>query len=397
MKENSTLVVKMNVFFIAQYYMPHIGGAEKSISYLLKSLSNKHNIKIIQMDYNIKSNEKNIKIVNIKIPSLYKLFSYHILKDPKFKYPLTSLYLETKIWEKLLDKYIKNKKPDLIITQLHYSSPTIRIANKYNIPSIIFLRSIDNICPDGRFIESYCGKEDIGKISLENKFRYIKLNKIIENNIESLKNSDLVISNSNFMRNYARRLTKIDSKVVYPSISKEEIKYNVDRDYITFIKPVPHKGVDIVLSLAKELENEKFLFIGNTKKHIKKQISKYQNIEYINWTDDIDSYYKMTKILLVPSLCYEAFGRVVIEAQKYAIPVIANNIGGINEAIGKGGILINDVHNIKEWIKAIDSLKNREIYKNLSVEALNNSRKFSDQNTYIRFTKVVKETLNIDL
>jgi glycosyltransferase involved in cell wall biosynthesis len=47
--------------------------------------------------------------------------------------------------------------------------------------------------------------------------------------------------------------------------------------------------------------------------------------------------YRRTALLLVPSLWFEAAGRVVAEAQLSGIPVLATDSGGIPEQLNGGG------------------------------------------------------------
>jgi glycosyltransferase involved in cell wall biosynthesis len=52
------------------------------------------------------------------------------------------------------------------------------------------------------------------------------------------------------------------------------------------------------------------------------------------------SIYAETRVLLVPSLWEETWGRVATEAQFSGIPVLASDAGGLPEAVGQGGILL---------------------------------------------------------
>ena len=51
-------------------------------------------------------------------------------------------------------------------------------------------------------------------------------------------------------------------------------------------------------------------------------------------TDDPRHFYRQTRILLVPSLCKESFGRVVVEAGLNEIPVLCSNRGALPEVAG---------------------------------------------------------------
>jgi glycosyltransferase involved in cell wall biosynthesis len=75
----------------------------------------------------------------------------------------------------------------------------------------------------------------------------------------------------------------------------------------------------------------------------------------------------------VPSIWPEPFGRVVLEAQMNGIPVISSAKGGLPEAVGNGGEIIEDLYNINEWEKRINLIeKNHSRYsKNAKIHAKN--------------------------
>ena len=59
--------------------------------------------------------------------------------------------------------------------------------------------------------------------------------------------------------------------------------------------------------------------------------------------------YAQARILLVPSVWEEAWGRVVTEAQLSGIPVLASAIGGLPESVGPGGILVPPGSDVEVW------------------------------------------------
>lgn len=94
------------------------------------------------------------------------------------------------------------------------------------------------------------------------------------------------------------------------------------------------------------------------------------------------------KVLLVPSLWFEAWGIVVIEAHLRGIPVVSSNAGALPEAmLGLDHIIPVDPiagerdeegaycvpeQNIGLWVKTIDKLmKDRSEYLKLSFRARN--------------------------
>ncbi len=65
------------------------------------------------------------------------------------------------------------------------------------------------------------------------------------------------------------------------------------------------------------------------------------NVKYLGDVSDNRFFYDKTGLLLVPSVAQEGFSRVIMEAAANGIPSIANRIGGIPEAMGSSGILID--------------------------------------------------------
>ncbi|SHJ86811.1 Glycosyl transferases group 1 [Paramaledivibacter caminithermalis DSM 15212] len=91
--------------------------------------------------------------------------------------------------------------------------------------------------------------------------------------------------------------------------------------------------------------------------------------------------YARSKVLLVPSICHEGFGRIIIEANINQVPVIASNVGGIKEAMGDGQVIIDDYLNINCFIDELNYLLNNyDWYKQLKKEALKNSIRFQETN-----------------
>jgi LmbE family N-acetylglucosaminyl deacetylase len=103
---------------------------------------------------------------------------------------------------------------------------------------------------------------------------------------------------------------------------------------VTFINPHPMKGVALVEELARQRPDLRFQFI----KSWPYPPHYTPNVELVAFNLDMRSVWRRALVLLVPSLCAEAFGRVVVEAQINGVPVIHHDIGGLAEA--GGGVAI---------------------------------------------------------
>jgi glycosyltransferase involved in cell wall biosynthesis len=66
--------------------------------------------------------------------------------------------------------------------------------------------------------------------------------------------------------------------------------------------------------------------------------------------------FRRTRILLAPSQWEEAWGRVASEAQCSGIPVVGSSRGGLPEAIGPGGMVLDYDAPIADWVDAVRGL-----------------------------------------
>ncbi|MCL2349486.1 MAG: glycosyltransferase, partial [Planctomycetaceae bacterium] len=101
------------------------------------------------------------------------------------------------------------------------------------------------------------------------------------------------------------------------------------------------------------------------------------NMSLMGNTPDPRDFYRVTKIMLVPSLFLESFGRVAAEAMINGIPVIGSNRGSLPEVIGDAGLTLDipakytpetgiapSVEEIKPWVDAVIELwDNAEQYQ----------------------------------
>jgi glycosyltransferase involved in cell wall biosynthesis len=76
-------------------------------------------------------------------------------------------------------------------------------------------------------------------------------------------------------------------------------------------------------------------------RHQRPHCSSHLKTSYLGRVITIKDFYKEISLLLVPSTIPEGYPRVIIEAALNGIPTIANNTGGIPEALGNSGILLD--------------------------------------------------------
>ena len=175
-----------------------------------------------------------------------------------------------------------------------------------------------------------------------------------------------------------------DYIVLPPPVDVDYYTVTVEREpqYITLINCNENKGGKIVWEIAKRMPEYKFLTVlgaygtqyvatGKTgltinidNKPVIEGLGILDNIFVTDNTDEIRNVYKITRILLMPSL-YESWGKVATEAMCSGIPVIASPTFGLKENLGKNGIFV-DRENIDGWVEAIKKLDGKKEYDEAS-------------------------------
>ena len=164
------------------------------------------------------------------------------------------------------------------------------------------------------------------------------------------------------------------------------------KEYVTMINPAGHKGVAIFAKLAqvcqKEMPEVKFLTV-NMREHFKDALTKlhekndphrfpytlqdFPNVFMLDPQKDMRLVYAVTSVLVVPSLWFEAWGRVATEAIYNNIPVMCSKSGGLTEACAGGGLSLDVPEHckrdygslptdeeIKPWVQGLKDLLNHK-------------------------------------
>jgi glycosyltransferase involved in cell wall biosynthesis len=228
-----------------------------------------------------------------------------------------------------LRKTIARFRPDIVWTQLEGANSIVAIAKECEVQALFYLRDAE----------------------------------IASDELKSISRAGArIVCNSRFLAGHVRKMTGARTSFIYPSLNGALNAVGDKNGYLTMINAHPVKGLDTFLEIAKCLPEEKFLLVeswplgGPGLQALESRLTATPNVRFLRRVSDMRQVYGKTKLLLVPSIWEEAFGRVVIEAQSCSIPVVASARGGLQEAVGDGGICIRDFRNPKSWVDTIASV-----------------------------------------
>ena len=151
-------------------------------------------------------------------------------------------------------------------------------------------------------------------------------------------------------RFYAEKIG-LRSTAIEPPIEWAEVEAPAEmRRFVTFVNHLPAKGLLLFARLAETLGERRpdipILVVQsaasaaglNTIPGV--DFMKYPHIMAAPSTPRPSDFFALTRILLVPSIVAETFGRVAAEALINGIPPLVSDRGGLPETVGEGGTVI---------------------------------------------------------
>ena len=297
-------------------------------------------------------------------------------------------------------KYVDKEKVRIIRLPVHSKNPILLFFNAIMLIGIILINNISIVHARSRAPAWSCllATKITGRKFVTTFHGTYNFNGKIKKFYNSIMvRSDLIIAGSNFIfshikENYSELLTiKKKFLVIFRGINVDYFdssskleedekkllkKWEIDKEKKIILVPgrlTSWKGQEMLIeavNLTKvELGYEAFhlVILGSDqgrdlyKKKLIRITEQYRLINQIKFIDhckDMALAYKVSDIVISPSIEPEAFGRVAVEAQSMEKLIIASNIGGSNETIinEKTGFLFDagDVNSLsKKIIQAI--------------------------------------------
>ena len=185
-----------------------------------------------------------------------------------------------------------------------------------------------------------------------------------------LSNVDLFIARSEFSRNKHKEFGFPGEMAVLPYFLPGEFPEQPeasqsprpqDRPYFLSVGRLTRiKGLDSIIPVFRQYPDADLLIIGDGEERaaLETLASGIPNVKFLGRiaNEDLRRYYEHAVAAIMPSLGYETFGIVLIEAFRYRTPVIARRIGPFPEIVeqSNGGLLFSTAD---ELLSAMSTLQ----------------------------------------
>jgi len=312
------------------------------------------------------------------------------------------VWWQNRRWAPAVAEFLHEHGADLVFTQHRLSPATVRVARAQGVPVVTFVRAYSMVCPiqfAGRDALSDCDRRCFRCVPVRQKLKYPLVRAAARSLAAALRQSCLVIANSEYVRRVIERFYGIPARVLYPPVSPSDMRVERGRDAdgILFVKPQAVKGLEIFEAVARALPDERLLVAGRMSGRVRARLASQPNVACLGWVEDMREAYRKTRLLLGPAQWPEPFGRVFVEAAASGIPSVASRIGGIPEAVGDGGVLVNDRRSVAAWVSAIRSLRDRTLYERLSQRAQAHAQQFAPERLMTTLRAILRDSLGIDV
>ncbi len=232
----------------------------------------------------------------------------------------------------------------------------------------------------GVLADEYEQAKKNGFQSLRDRFANYFMGRLAKQESETAKNATLIVTISNYSLEKIKQFYEVNEtkvRIVPNGVDVEKFKpftdieatkhqFGIGNDpCVLFVGSlIPRKGIPFLVEAAKKIVREKsdtkFLIVGEgpLRKQLDNSLEATKlsgNFKFLgNLKDDkLPAIYNCADVFALPSI-QEGQGIVLLEAQACAKPIVAFNIGGVNEAVcnGETGLLVK-LGNTDEFADAI--------------------------------------------
>jgi len=204
------------------------------------------------------------------------------------------------------------------------------------------------------------------------------------------------------MAAYVKEHLGVKAAVIHPPIYGQPAPIADPKGYLLAVNPCRVKGIEIFLALADRFRLLPFAALPGwgTTANDREELAKRANIRILPNVKRIEEVLAQSRLLLMPSIWYEGFGLIAMEALLAGLPVISSDSGGLVEAKRGTGYVVpvqpirkyteefDDRHmpipesqpqDIEPWAKALESLLDPEKWQEESKSSLLAAKQFTSK------------------
>lgn len=289
----------------------------------------------------------------------------------------------------LLDHTLRTRRPDLLLTYGGgvMGRTVLKLARAHAIPTAFWLRN------------PYYQRKDL---------------------FEDVT-ADCIVPSMFAARHYREGLG-LQCDLLYPAIRRDRVHCPVRRPrYLTYVSPLPEKGVfffaRVISELARRRPDIEVLIVegrGSLDWFARTglDVLSQPSVRTLPRTDDPREFLAVTRVLAMPSVWPETFGRTAVEALINAIPVVASDRGGLPEIFASpsdsGGLLLPIASRIthdkpilatvgeaSHWVHTIERLWDEDdFYHRLSAAGPASAARFDPETLTDRLDALLRSKLS---
>ena len=174
-----------------------------------------------------------------------------------------------------------------------------------------------------------------------------------------VRHARAVVAIGHHMAGYIRKNLGRDAAVVHPPIYGSgpwpDCSKPNGAGTVLLVNPCAVKGIRILLGLTDRLPSVRFAALTGwgTTASDRAELARRPNIQFLEPVSSIDEVLEPAAVLLMPSLWYEGFGLIAMEAMLRGLPVLSSDSGGLVEA-KQGTNFVVPVRPIGKYFPEVD-------------------------------------------
>ena len=257
-----------------------------------------------------------------------------------------------------LDRFLDDYRPDVVQVQNIYPliSPSIfEVLRRRHVPVVMRCPNYRLFCPNGlhlaggRICERCLGPGHEWWCIINNcedshlkSVGYALRNAVARIRGSIINNVHVFLVQSRFQKEkFVRQGISADRIEILPGmVQVQPLGESVPLgNVVAFVGRVsPEKGILQFVEAARLLPDIPFIVAGDDRWMPRARDGSPSNLKWLGFLErrDLRRLYQRSRMVVVPSLCYEGFPNVLIQAMALGKPAVCSAIGGLPEIIGQG-------------------------------------------------------------